>query len=237
MKYELKQSIYNTACTCCRWLGTGDIILWPVTLTVCFTVYWTKKSTKFRTVRWREKGETAPDPPQKMAVTLHKFIGWLSFTLAWLTTFTATWSHHVLQSLKSPSEWEEAESPLWAEAQQGSSEASVENSWRSVLFMATQQMCNSRATAPNDLFLWHTKALSSTVWLLADSCCKCRVLSCSSYLPSNSISQTHLKATSSPTAFHCFSCLIFPFVILATSFLLNPLTVSGCRSTKATNKS
>lgn len=66
--------------------------------------------------------------------------------------------HHVLQSLKSPSEWEEAESPLWSEAQQGSSEAPVGNSRCSVLFMATQQMCNSRATAPNDLFLLHTKS-------------------------------------------------------------------------------
>lgn len=102
--------------------------------------------------------ETPPDPQDKMAVTLHKLSRWLPFTLPWLITCKATWSYHILQSLKSPSKWEEPESPLWSEAQQGSSEASVENSLCSVLFMATQQMCNSRATAPNDLFLLHTKS-------------------------------------------------------------------------------
>lgn len=97
-----------------------------------------------------------------------------------------------------------------SEAQQSSSEASVENSLCSVLFMATQQMYNSKATAPNDLFLLHTETLSSTVWVLAHFCWNCRVPPCSSYLPSNSISQTHLKS-------NLFSYSLPPFFLPSLS--------------------
>lgn len=72
-------------------------------------------------------------------------------------------------------------------------------------FLWQLNRCAIPEQPPQMTFSYYTpKALSSTVWLLADFCCKCRVLSCSSYLPSNCISQTHLKATSSPTAFHYF---------------------------------
>lgn len=197
MKYELKQSIYNTAHTCCRWLGTGDITPWPVTLTVCYTVHWAKKPTKLRTVRWREKGET-PRSSQEMSVTLHKLFRWLSFHLHshMLTPHPAASAGSPrMGSTRVPSEIRSTTRLFWG---------SVENSWVQC-FLWQLNRCAVPEQPPQMTFSYYTpKALSSTVWLLADSCCKCRVLSCSSCLPSNCISQTHLKATSSPIVFHYF---------------------------------
>lgn len=112
MKYELKQSIYNTPRICCGWLGTRDITLLPATLTVCYTVYLAKYSTKFRTVRWWEKHDTLRDLQYKRDVTLHKLISWLLFTGSYLSLASHLQSNMIIslsavqQSLKSSSEWQ-----------------------------------------------------------------------------------------------------------------------------------
>lgn len=196
MKYELKQAIYSTARICCGWLGTRDITLLPVTLTVCYTAYLAQNPTKCRAVTWWQKSSTALDPQHKVHLTLQKLNSWLSLqalTFPWLAAGRATWSYHLLQS-----------NSLQNLPQNGKKYyiySITELFWslnRKLLmfecFLWQPNRCIIPKQPPQMTFSYYTpKALSSTVWFLACSCCNCRVPSCSSYLPSNSISQIHLK--------------------------------------------
>lgn len=163
-----------------------------------------QKFHKIQDCEVKGEGWNTPRSPAKTAVTLHKLLRGLSFTLPWLITCTATWPHHVLQPLKSPQNGKK-QSPHCDQKHNKALLRPLQKTPDAQCFLWQLNRCAIPEQPPQMTFSYYTpKALSSTVWLLADSCCKCRVLSCSSYLPSNCISQTHLKATSSPIAFHYF---------------------------------
>lgn len=196
-----------------------------------------KKIPKIWDCEVKGEGWNTPRSSAK-AVTLHKSLRWLSFPPPWLITFTATLITQSC-SLWGLPENGKNQSPHCDQKHNKAPLRPLQKAPDVQCFLWQLNRCAIPEQPPQMTFSYYTpKALSSTVWLLADSCCKCRVLSCSSYLPSHCYfpdsSKSNLFSSSLPLF---FPCLIFPFVILATSFLLNPLTVSGCRSTKATNKS